>query len=77
MGKELKKLPVKKVSLDVEGMSCSHCENRIKKALGEMKGVFNVSVDLEGKKVTVAYESSITDIREITDAIVEQGYEVI
>ena len=69
-------MSIEKVSLNVEGMSCSHCENRIKKAVGEMKGVQNVVVDLDGKKVTVFYNSEITGLKEISDTIQDQGYDV-
>lgn len=35
-------------TLNVEGMSCSHCENAVKKSVGALNGVKNVSVDLKG-----------------------------
>jgi copper chaperone len=40
-----------KQTLNVEGMSCSHCENTVKKSVGDLNGVDSVNVDLEGKKV--------------------------
>ena len=43
--------------LNVEGMSCSHCENAVKKSVGALNGVDNVIVDLKGKKVTVEYDA--------------------
>jgi len=38
------------ITLIVDGMSCSHCENRVKKALGALNGVGSVAVDLKSKK---------------------------
>ncbi len=61
--------------LNVEGMSCSHCENAVKNAVLEIDGVSNVEVDLEGKSVTVTHEESVS-VGSIKDAISEEGYEV-
>jgi len=33
--------------IGIKGMSCSHCVSAVKKALEEIEGVRNVSVDLE------------------------------
>lgn len=66
-----------KMVLDVEGMSCSHCENRVKKAVGALDGVQNVSVDLPGKKVTVEYTPGKVDLKSVKEAIEEQGYDVV
>ena len=63
-------------TLNVEGMSCIHCENRIKKVVGALNGVSNVTVDLKGKKVTVEFEPGQVTLSGIKDAIEEQGYEV-
>ncbi len=70
-------MATEKIVLDVEGMSCGHCENRVKRAVGALKGVKNVSVDLQGKNVTVDYIPGKVNLNAIKEAIVEQGYEVI
>ncbi len=62
--------------LNVEGMSCSHCENAVKKAVGALNGVASVGVDLKGKKVTVEYDSEKVTVNAIKDAIEDQGYDV-
>lgn len=62
--------------LNVEGMSCSHCENAVKKSVGALNGVSSVAVDLKGKKVTVEYDSGTVDLKTIKDTIEDQGYEV-
>ena len=67
---------MEKLVLNVEGMSCSHCENRVKKAVSAINGVSNVTVDLAGKTVTVEYDSSAATVKQIKDAIEEQGYDV-
>ena len=62
--------------LNVEGMSCSHCENSIKKSVGALNGVEKVMVDLKLKKVTVEYDFEKVNIQTIKDTIEDQGYEV-
>lgn len=37
-----------KRTIKVKGMSCQHCVKAVTKALGEIEGVTNVSVDLLG-----------------------------
>lgn len=64
-------------TLNVEGMSCSHCENAVKKAVGALAGVSNVAVDLAGKKVTVEFDPAKVAVNNIKDAIEDQGYDVV
>jgi len=64
-------------TLNVEGMSCMHCVNAIKNAVGSLPGISKVDVDLEGKKVAVEYESNQVNIEKIKDKIEDAGYEVV
>lgn len=63
--------------LDVEGMSCSHCENSVKKSIGELDGVQTVNVDLNTKKVLVEFDSDKVSIETIKDVIEDLGYDVM
>lgn len=63
--------------LNVEGMSCSHCENAVKKAVGALSGVDGVEVDLKGNKVTVDFDADKVTIDEIKASIEDQGYDVV
>jgi copper ion binding protein len=64
-----------KKKIYVEGMSCMHCVNRVKKALEGMAGVNGVTVDLEGKFAVIEADPSPADT-EIKTAIEDAGYEV-
>lgn len=68
---------MEKTVLKVKGMSCSHCEKAIKKAVGALNGVGEVTVDLKKKTVTVEYEVLKVSIDSIKNEIADQGYEVI
>lgn len=63
--------------LNVEGMSCSHCENRVKNAVSSLNGVNSVNVDLANKKVSIELDASTVTEKQIKDAIEEQGYQVV
>lgn len=63
--------------LNVEGMSCEHCVKSIKRAVGEIKGVSNVEVDLDKKLVTTSYDAKKVKPEDIQEAIEDQGYDVI
>lgn len=67
---------MEKVVLKVEGISCSHCENTIKKSVGALSGVSSVTVDLKAKTVTAEYDSAKVSLDDIKNEIEDQGYEV-
>lgn len=66
---------MEKAVLHVEGMSCSHCENAVKKSVGALDGVSSVEVDLAAKTVTVEYESANVSLEQIRNEIIDQGYD--
>lgn len=58
-------------------MSCSHCEKAVKNALSEIQGVSDVAVDLEGKTVTVVYDTEQAEEDNLAEAIEDAGYDVV
>jgi copper ion binding protein len=66
----------KKIVLNVEGMSCMHCVNSVKNAVGDIDGVENVDVNLEDKTVIVEYDSDKVKQSSIKIAIEDVGYDV-
>jgi copper chaperone len=67
---------MQQVTLNVEGMSCGHCVNSIEGNVGELKGVEAVKVHLDTGKVDVTFDSNVVSLKEITDVIEDQGYDV-
>jgi len=61
--------------IKVEGMSCMHCQLRVKKAIEEVEGVRKADVDLQKKQAVVEYEEGKANTEKIKDAIKEAGYE--
>ena len=62
--------------LNVNGMSCSHCENAVKKAVGAISGVTDVTVNLDAKTVEVTHDENV-NVGSIKAAIEEEGYGVV
>ena len=60
-------------TIDVEGMSCGHCTDKVEKALSKLDGVIKVSANLKNKTATV--ESEIEIAEEVFDkTITEIGF---
>ena len=47
---------MRKVFLDITGMSCSACSSRIEKVVGRMEGVEEITVNLLTNKAQVNYD---------------------
>ncbi|WP_411344830.1 copper ion binding protein [Paenibacillus sp. WLX1005] len=63
------------VTLEVEGMSCQHCVKAVEGALAEIGATGKVN--LEGKSVDIEYDENQVDVVKLTEAIEDQGYDVV
>ncbi|MEC1620472.1 copper chaperone CopZ [Bacillus mojavensis] len=63
-------------TLQVEGMSCQHCVEAVETSVGELDGVGAVRVHLEAGKVDVTFDAGKVSVKDIADAIEDQGYDV-
>lgn len=61
-------------TLTIEGMMCAHCQGRVEKALQEVAGVTEVTVNLDAKTAVVTAENVNDEI--LTKAVTDAGYEV-
>jgi copper chaperone len=64
-------------TIKVEGMSCMHCQMRVKKAVEAVEGVQKADVNLQTKQVTIDYEEGEANTEKVKDAIREAGYEPV
>ena len=69
-------ITMQKAVLRVEGMSCEHCVKAVTKAAGELPGVKDVEVDLEGGTVSLGFDPSLSSLKNIATAIADAGYDV-
>jgi copper ion binding protein len=49
------------VTYHVPAISCGHCIHNIKTELGELDGVVSVDANLESKKVTIEFNTPVTE----------------
>ena len=64
-----------KLILNVKGMKCEGCENRIKNVVSSIDGVREVSADYKTGVVTILCEKDLNDI--IINAIEDIDFEVV
>lgn len=66
---------MERYELRVEGMSCTGCENRVEKALGQVGGIRRPDADHTAGTVEIVAESGTEDAAH--QAIHDAGYDVI
>ena len=62
--------------LNVDGITCDHCVDTIKEAVGILIGVLRVDVDIEQKQVVVEFDEKLAKPEDLIDKIEEIGFEV-
>ena len=64
--------------LKVEGMTCSHCEKAVVKAVSALDGITEAAVNLAEKTVIITHDESVRAevVKNAAKAIEEQGYDV-
>ncbi len=68
---------MKTVTIQVEGMSCAHCQNAVTKAVESLAGVERVEVSLTEKTAVATFDESIVSLDAIEAAIKDEGYLVV
>lgn len=63
-----------KLTLNVTGMTCGHCQMSVAKALKDISGVKSAEVNLETNTAVVEYKSAKTTTEEMIKAVEEAGY---
>ena len=61
--------------VQIEGMTCEHCKNRVENALNRLEGV-SAKVNLKKKTAVVSMEKEVEDMQ-LQKAVEQAGYKVI
>lgn len=72
---EVVKVNVQKVQLNIDGMTCTGCENAIQKTINEFDGVYLSKADHQEGIAVVEIDSTKVDLQKVENAINELGYE--
>ncbi len=66
-----------KETLQISGMTCAACAQRVEKAVGKVEGISEASVNFATEKLSVAYEEGRASLSVIKEAIEKAGYGVV
>ncbi|WP_340373430.1 heavy metal translocating P-type ATPase [Peribacillus sp. FSL E2-0218] len=69
--------PIKETSMQISGMTCAACANRIEKGLNRLEGVKEATVNLALEKSVIKYDASIVSDSDIEMKIQDLGYDVV
>ena len=62
-------------NLQLKGMGCAACANTIEQAIGNVKGVDECNVNFPMSQARVLYNSQVTSLEKIQQAVAETGYQ--
>ncbi len=68
---------IERATLKVSGMSCTGCENAIKRVLKQVNGVQDVAASHAAGTVDVTYDADRTDTAQFKQKIEALGYQVV
>jgi Cu+-exporting ATPase len=60
--------------LDIAGMTCAACVNRVEKVLTKVEGVHAATVNLAAETATVHYDPTVVDLAALCGAVTKAGY---
>ncbi len=70
------RMTLTEVQMDVEGMTCASCVNRIERFLKKTDGVIEASVNLATERATVRFDPARAGRTELVKAVEAAGYDV-
>ena len=65
---------MKQLEIGVDGMTCASCSSRVERALNQLAGVSQATVNLATTRAQVVYDDSQLDAQGITEVIRKSGY---
>src|SRR5699024_2426501 len=63
-------------TLQVTGMTCSACANRVEKGIGRMNGVDEANVNFALEQLHVIYDTKETNLEEMKEKVEKLGYSI-
>jgi len=60
--------------LNVEGMTCTGCEESIQKSVNALPGIVEVTASHTDSLTTVAFDPGLASVEQIQEAITKVGY---
>lgn len=67
----------KEANLQITGMTCAACANRIEKGLNKLEGVEEANVNFALETTKIKYDPNITDIAKFKEKVQALGYDLV
>ncbi|WMT41339.1 heavy metal translocating P-type ATPase [Paenibacillus sp. D2_2] len=67
----------KQTSLQITGMTCAACANRIERGLNKLEGVLEANVNFAIERATVTYDPGVVDVAKMEQSIQKLGYDTV
>lgn len=71
---ESNQIELKQSSLQITGMTCAACANRIEKGLNKLEGVKEANVNFAMERATITYDPTVMDLSKMEQSIQKLGY---
>jgi Cu+-exporting ATPase len=68
---------VKRLAFGVQGMTCASCVSHVERALKQLEGVHEATVNLATEKASVSFDPARTSLPALLDAIERSGYKPV
>ena len=65
---------MKEIKLEIEGMHCTGCSNRLEKVLNNIEGVTSAQVNFNEKSAIVNFDEGKVTIEKIKENIEDAGF---
>lgn len=66
-----------KIVLNIGGMRCEHCPQKVHDAIARLEGVKAVNVNLEKTQAEIDYDSDRIRLEDIKEAVIDAGHYTI
>jgi Cu+-exporting ATPase len=68
-------MALESLNISVRGMTCQNCRRSVERKLSSTPGVTKATVDLDGARAEVEYDSDLVRPEVLKDAVRQLGYE--
>lgn len=65
------------VTLNVQGMSCGSCGNKVNGSIRKLEGIEDVQVNVAAGEVAVSFDEARVAVDQVVAAIESHGYAVV
>ncbi|MCA0042211.1 heavy metal translocating P-type ATPase [Celeribacter litoreus] len=63
------------ITFDIQGMTCASCVGRVERALADVEGVTEASVNLAAETASVKFLSGVVTVDQLVDVVAKAGYQ--